>query len=152
MKKKDIILIANLRQNGRIPLTQLAKRTGIPPSTAFDRIKTNLNRAIKKFTALLAPEEFGYNAKAYVLLKANKLKKEELTNHLKFHPNVNGLWRINNGWNLMLECIFKNMKEVEDFVDELEKKFEIQNKEINYVIEEIKRETWLSDPNLIEFD
>ena len=41
MKKKDQILLSYLRKDARMPLTKMSKKTNIPVSTLFDRLKVN---------------------------------------------------------------------------------------------------------------
>ena len=40
MNTKDMKMIAHLRQDARMPLTKMSRRTGIPVSTIFDRLKS----------------------------------------------------------------------------------------------------------------
>ncbi|VVB81059.1 putative HTH-type transcriptional regulator [uncultured archaeon] len=138
MKKTDIILISQLRQNGRLPLTELSRKTELPVSTLHERLKKHLESGLIRPGALLDFEKLGFKTRAYILLAAEE--KDKLFEHLKEHPNVNTISRINNGWKLIMECVFKDMYSLEEFVEELEKKFKIKQKEIHYVLNEVKRE------------
>ena len=48
MKNKDLKIISYLRQNARMPLTKMSKKTQIPVSTIFDRLRTNEDDLIYK--------------------------------------------------------------------------------------------------------
>jgi len=50
----------------------------------------------------------------------------------------------------MIETIFKHIKELEDFIESLEEKFNIKEKQVYYLIEDIKRENFISDPETVE--
>mgnify|MGYP000102937993 CR=1 FL=1 len=45
----------------------------------------------------------------------------------------------------MVEGIFKNVNQVEEFLDELDEKFTLTEVKTYYVIDEVSRETFLSD-------
>ncbi|MBW2973338.1 Lrp/AsnC family transcriptional regulator [Candidatus Woesearchaeota archaeon] len=148
LKKKDLVLTAYLRQNSRASLTILSRKTGVPVSTIFDRLKTN--KIIVKNTALLDFSKMGYGARATILLRAKKNEKQNLKDFLMASFNVNSLYKVNNGFDFMFECIFRDIKELEEFVDAIDEKFSIRSKEIHYIIDEIKKETFLSQPELVE--
>lgn len=89
--------------------------------------------------------ELGYHTHAQVFLKVahhekSKELKEKMKTHLSFHNNVNTVYKVNNGWDFMIETVHKNIKELNDFLEELEEKYYLQDKEIHYLIEEVKKE------------
>jgi hypothetical protein len=49
----------------------------------------------------------------------------------------------------MVECVFRQIKDMDQFLDEVEKKFRIQDKQSFFIIEDLKREEFMSDPNPI---
>ena len=63
MNKKDLLIVSHLRRDGRTSLTELSKKTRIPISTIFDRLKQNKNNFIKKHTALIDFAKLGYNTR-----------------------------------------------------------------------------------------
>lgn len=148
MKKKDIKIISYLRQNGRISLRELSRRTKIPMSTAHERLKQITQEKIIKPTITLDYEKIGYAARAQIMLAAEE--REKLIEHLRKHPNVNTLYRINNGWNIMAECIFKDMNLLEDFIDKIDNLFHIKQKQVHYIIAEIQKEKFLTQPEIAE--
>ena len=150
MKKTDIKILTQLRIDGRIPLTELAKKTGLPVSTIHDRIRQNIDNGVLKPSILLRFEKIGFTTRAYIFLSVEQAEKEKLLQHLKYSPYVNSLFRINNGWNVMMECVFKDMHSLEDFLELLESKFQIKQKQVHYVLDELKREGFLTQPELAE--
>lgn len=150
VKKKDLVLTAYLRQDSRIPLTTLSRKTGMPVSTIFDRIKACQGSLILKQTALLDFARLGYSARATAMLKVRKESKEQLREHLAKSFNVNSLYKINNGYDFMVEFVFRNIQELEDYLDLLDERFAVKVKDIHYIIEEIKRENFLCEPDFID--
>lgn len=144
MKKNDKPIIAALRANGRIRLTELSKKTGLPISTLHERIKKHAKEGLLRPSVLLQFDKMGYHARAHILLAAQE-DRDTLFSHLNAHPNVNSLYKINNGWNILLECVFEDMYALEAFVEKLEQDYTITNKEIHYVLSELKRERFFSE-------
>ena len=146
MKKTDIKIITKLRTNGRTSLTELSRNTKLPISTIHERLKKHKQTGLLKPIVLLDFEKVGFATRAHILLSATE--KEKLFAHLRVSPNVNNLFRVNNGWNIIMECIFKDMHSLEDFVEELENNFNIQKKEVHYVLKELKREGFFTEDSL----
>ena len=149
MKQKDLKIIAHLRQNSRMPLTKMSRRTQIPVSTIFDRIKLCKNNIIIKHTSLLNFNKLGYNTRANITLKVDREDKEALKEFLIKNQSVNSVYKINNGFDFMIEGVFKQIKDMEDFLDDLEDRFKIVDKKSFFIIEDLKREAFMSNPHLV---
>jgi Lrp/AsnC family transcriptional regulator, leucine-responsive regulatory protein len=149
MNKNDLQIIALLRQNARMPLTKISRNIQVPVSTIFDRLKANEKNIIQKHTSLINFSALGFNTRANISLKVDRNDKDALRNHLIKHENINSVYRINNGYDFMIEGIFQQIRDMEDFIEELEHKFNIQDKKSFYIIEDLKKEAFMSDPNLL---
>ncbi|MEA3514002.1 MAG: Lrp/AsnC family transcriptional regulator [Nanoarchaeota archaeon] len=143
--KKDLLIISNLRQDARMNLTKMSRNTRIPISTIFDKIKSYNGNIVRKHVALIDFEKLGYNTRAKIILKVNKEDKVALKNYLVKDFNVNSVYRINNGYDFMIETIFQNIKAMEEFLEKLEERFRIEQKEYFYIIDDLKRESFLSN-------
>lgn len=150
LKKKDILLMAYLRQNARMKLTSLSKLTNLPVSTIFDRIKTNEGELILKHVSVLDFAKMGFSTKASIMLRVAKEDKNKAKEFLEKHHNVNTLSRINNGFDFLIEGVFKGMNELEEFLEFLDEKFRVKSKEVHYIIEEIRKESFMSDPSILD--
>ncbi|MEK6837345.1 MAG: Lrp/AsnC family transcriptional regulator [Nanoarchaeota archaeon] len=149
--KTDLALLAQLRKNSRTKLTRMSREIDIPVSTIFERLKGPLRKYIKRFTCLINNAEVGFNSRATIILKVDKEQKEEIRAFLEKHQNVNSLYRINNGYDFLLDTIFGQMIDLEEFIEQLEKRFRIKHKEVYFIIDEIKQEGFLADPQAVAF-
>ncbi|MEK6917297.1 MAG: Lrp/AsnC family transcriptional regulator [Nanoarchaeota archaeon] len=149
MKTKDYQIISHLRKDARMPLTNMSRQTNIPVSTIFDRIKANEDNIIIRHTTLINFNKLGYNTRAHVLVKLDRDFKTNAGDFLSKHPNVNSVFRINNGFDYMFEAVFTNIKDLESFIDTIDQKFKIENKETYYIVEDIKKEAFMSEPDLV---
>jgi len=149
MNKKDLIVISYLRQNARETLTRLSRKTHIPVSTIYDKLKLHEQDTIIKYTSLLDFSKLGFNTRANIVLKVDKNKRDEVKDYLIKHQNINSVCKINNG-DFMIDAIFKHIKDMEDFIENLEQRFDIKDRQVYYVIDDIKRECFMSDPTVLE--
>lgn len=146
MKKileKDKILIKALRQDSRASLTQISKRTRIPISTLYDRLRYHQGELIKKHTSILDFSLLGYNSRIQLLIKSSVEKKEELKKFLNQHENINNISKISGGYDYLVEGYFQDIIATEDFLEEMEEKFNVTY-DAHYIVEDIKREGLLA--------
>jgi DNA-binding Lrp family transcriptional regulator len=69
-------------------------------------------------------------------------EKETLKNFLLVNKNVNSFYKVSPNFDFYIECVFKDMKELEDFKDNI-KKFDIVDlNEIN-IVNDIKKEGFI---------
>ncbi len=150
MKNKELLFLANLRANARETLTKMSKNTSIPISTIFDMLKQHEKSIIKKHTALIDFSKLGFGTRVTLTLKVNKDQRDDLREYLTRHYNVNSVYKINNGFDFLVEGVFRSIKDLEDFIEGLDEKFRIRSKQIYYIVEDIKREDFLSNPQIVD--
>ncbi len=147
MKKQDLMVLSALRQNARVSLTKMSRTTKVPVSTIYDKLKQYERSVIKKHTALIDFTQLGYNTRANVLIKVGKDQREQLLEHFDKCSNINSVYKINNGYDYLVELVFVHIKDLEDFMENLGAQFSILKQETYYVIDDIKREEFMSNPN-----
>jgi Lrp/AsnC family transcriptional regulator, leucine-responsive regulatory protein len=149
MNSKDLLILAHLRNDARITLTNLSKKTNIPISTIYDRLKMQEEGFIQKHTTLIDFAKLGYNTRANITLKVDREQREAIKEYLIKHQNVNSVYKINSGYDFLIETVFKNIKDLEDFMEILDQKFKITDSQTHYIINDIKREAFMANPELL---
>ncbi len=147
---KELAILANLRETGRETLTNMSKKTLIPVSTIFEKLRLYEHYIIKRHTCLLDFTQLGYNTRASILLRVARDDRDPMKKFLQTHKSINSFSKINNGYDFMIEAIFREVKDVEEFVEHLETAYKIEAKEIHYIIDDFKREDFLSHPDYIQ--
>jgi DNA-binding Lrp family transcriptional regulator len=147
--EKDMQLITYLRQDARAKLTTLSRQTRMPVSTIFEKLKSYHGTVFQKHVTLLNFASIGYHFRAYIFLRLDPKDKTTCLEYLKCHQNTNNLFKVTNGFDFMLESIFRDLKELESFVETLEDRFKVKGREMYYLIEEFCREAFLSKPELV---
>ena len=144
LKQKEIELLGHFRSNARATLTEMSKATRIPVSTIFDKLRQYEDGLIiKKHTTLLDFRKLGYDIKIQLLVMVDKGQREGLQRFLAIHPKVNTVFRVNNGYDFLIEAIFRDMNELDEFTRKLDE-HGIREKKEFFVMEEIKREEFMA--------
>ncbi len=150
LSKKDFVVITHLRSNCRETLTSISKKSGIPISTLYEKIKRSEDGIITKSTCLVDFSKLGFNTRAKVVIQASASGKGELLSFLMKHQNVNSVYKINNGYDFMIEGVFRDMRALEEFLETIQERFKTKKQETFFVIDDLKRESFLSDPQAID--
>ncbi len=145
LKRTDMQVLLALRQDARRSLTMISRQTHIPISTIFERLKQLNKTIIRKNAALVDFGKLGFQGHANVLLKIEPEQRKACGSFLAKHQNVNSAYKVNNGFDYLIDVIFPTLKDVEDFLEELELHHGVKSSATHYVVDEIVRESFLSD-------
>lgn len=137
IKEKEKILLKHLRKDSRKSLSKISKETGISVSTLFYMLKRLEKRYIKKHVSLIDFSKLGYGFSAsFFISTKDKAKVKEF---LKRSKNVNTMSTTVNGADFYVECLFKDLKDNENFKESLRSTGVISVQE-HMIVENIKKE------------
>jgi DNA-binding Lrp family transcriptional regulator len=136
----DLQIIRSLTRNARKPFRTIAQELDVSDATIRKRVK-RLQRdgVIRAFNLMVDYDKMGQFIKAFIGLKINPLYLTEIVEALKTHPDVQVMYRTTGSWDLFIEVIYKDMRELNWF---LEKKLVMEgilDSEVNVVIGPYKR-------------
>ena len=131
VNNKDLLILSCLRKNARETLTNMSKETMIPISTLYERIKCN--GIIKKYTSILDFSKLGFELCVNIMIKVRKSQRKLLRDYVMKCYNVSSAYVIDNHFDLVMECFFRNTRELYHFLDNLDDNFKQNKKEIFYV-------------------
>ncbi len=98
-----------LQQDGRKKNSELAKETGLAPSTMLDRVKKLEDKGIiKGYRAVMDPEKLGLKAQGFacISLDRHRVKNIELLeNEIKKIPNVRACYHIAGRFDYLLHVV-----------------------------------------------
>ena len=143
LTKTDLVILSHLRRDARKSLVNISKETKIPVSTIFDRLSRIENTAVKKYTSILDFSKLNHNLMINYAIKTVKEQRPALSKFLDTNPQINSVYRINNGYDMMVECIFMDLKQKEEFEEGLSPF--VHDKKEFHVIEELKKEGFLTN-------
>ncbi len=125
-------------------MTRMSRKTGIPVSTIFDKVRNYKKSFVERFTCLFKFGELGFKSHSFTVFSVNRDRRNELKKFLLASPSVNALYRINHKFDFLVDMIFKDIQELEDFFDIIDDEFAVRPKHIFYVVNDIGRELFLS--------
>jgi Lrp/AsnC family leucine-responsive transcriptional regulator len=144
LDKIDRMLLELLQADDRLPLGQLGKRIGAPPSTIADRIK-RLERQglIAGFHARLSPDVLGLNLLAFMLVSWSNPKVEQaFLKKIKASPVVLECHHVTGAWNYLLKVRLANTRELEKFLAETIKSISGIERTETIIVLSSAKETW----------
>jgi len=144
LRKSDWDFIKNLRQNSRQTLTQISRKTKIPISTLYDKLKVHEKELIFRHASLIDFSKLGFNTKTQIYIKAPIEERNKIKCFLLNHESVNSLSILNNEYDYFVEGIFKHNIDARIFVEDLEERFNIKRKQIIFVAKDIRKEGFLA--------
>jgi len=143
LKRKDLLILSYLRSNARQRLTSISRRTHIPVTTIYDNVRRYEKRFIIKHASLIDFRKLGFNVKTNIALKVSG-SRAELLSYLQEHPNVNSLYRTDSDYDVLVELVFRESKEVDEFLQGIRGRFQLDKSMVLNVTDDLKREEFMS--------
>lgn len=118
IQDKDIKIINVLRENSRLAIRDIAKKTGLRPSTVHDRI-TKLKRegVIEKFTLKLNNKAVGENFVVFMFLTTSK----DLEPVFFKNKHIKEVFGVTGEYDLILKLKFGDIEQFNKFILDLRK-------------------------------
>jgi DNA-binding Lrp family transcriptional regulator len=113
--EKDFKIIEVLKQNSRLPIRDIAKKTGIRPSTVHERLKKLVKGGvIEKFTLKLNNQAVGENFIVFMLIKGETT--HYLNGRVISNQHIKEIFGITGEYDMLLKLKFKGVEEFNDFL------------------------------------
>lgn len=120
---KDYIVLSALQENAKLSTQQISRKTRIPITTVHNRIKKlEASGIIKGYTTVIDDKRLG-NITAFILMAVmyhlpdgTVLNQEELADKVKRHQNVQEVFIVTGGRDLIAKVRVKTVDELNDFV------------------------------------
>ena len=123
LDKKDLAIIAILREDARTSVREIAKLTGIKPSTVHQRIRKLIeSKVIEKFTIKLDNKAINENFIVFMLVKVKPDTKILIQDkHIKEVFNVTG------NYDLLLKLKFGCVEEFNQFITRFKQQYKVDD-------------------------
>jgi len=114
----DLQIIRALTKNARKPYKDIAKELDVSDTTVRKRMRRMLDEGvIKQFNVLLDYHKIGRIVKAFIGIRLNPTRLKEVVSHLEDNPDVQVLYRTTGNVDLFVEVIFRDMEELNAFLE-----------------------------------
>ena len=112
---KDQKIIEILKINAREPIKNIAKKTGIRPSTIHQRIQKLIrDNVIEKFTIKPNNKSMGENFIAFMLIKGTT--SEYINNKFLGKKNVKEVFGVTGEYDVLAKLKFRDVEEFNEFL------------------------------------
>ena len=140
----DLSILCALRENARMTNLELSRKLGISEATVRRRIKMLEEKGIiKGYSALINCYAVENSIKAFVYLKVDKRYIDKIAEELRNENRLITLYRILGDYDLLCECLFLNMRELQEFEDKKLKRNEILSTVTHVVSKAYKPCEWV---------
>jgi len=146
MNSKELRILQELRKNARRSLTEISYITDIPLSSVFKKVHKLEKGLIKRYISFVDFASLGFSIRINLVLKSKE--REPLRKFLLDHPNVNSLYRISQNFDFLVETIFPNMLEFENFLEEINDF--VSEKKVFHIVEDFRREDFMLEDEQVK--
>ncbi|MEM2126517.1 MAG: Lrp/AsnC family transcriptional regulator [Candidatus Methanosuratincola sp.] len=136
----DKAIIACLQEDGRMPHTVIAARTGVAEATVRRRLERLVKEGIIKIAAVVDPFKVGVQTVALIHLDVDLLHLEEAAQKLIAMPNVRVVAYTTGFYDMLVEALFTSQQELLSFLkDQLPRIPGVRNSETSIMLQLLKR-------------
>ncbi len=115
LDKKDYSIINILKQNSRSAVRDIAKKSGVRPSTVHERIKKLVkDGVIERFTLKLDNKAMGENFIVFMLIKGGTT--QYINDKITSNKCVKEVFGVTGEYDLMLKLKFRDVEEFNKFL------------------------------------
>lgn len=137
LDKKDLQILEQLQIDSRMTVKEIAKKTGIRPSTVHKRIlKLKQSGVIKKFSIRLDDKAISENLIVFMLVKT---KPAVLLDVLK-NRHIKEVYGMTGEYDLLLKLKFKDVEEFNNFIIKFRKEQRVEATLTSVVTARIKED------------
>jgi DNA-binding Lrp family transcriptional regulator len=111
IKEKDIEIIKCLRSNSRIQLKDISRKTSLPLTTVFERMK-KVGSLVKRYYSVLDYQSLKHPINIFYLVRMEN-------NRILLSSKINNIYRTNIRSTYLIEAYFMNMMQASEFCDEV---------------------------------
>jgi DNA-binding Lrp family transcriptional regulator len=143
LEEADLKIISHLSKNSRIPILDLAKKTGISPNTIRTRIKRMENlRVITAYTITIHSRKVGFRSQDILISLHNMsdMKEKELEEFCRANNHVTYMFKVVGKWDLYISYDAFTRVQFQEFLVEFRSRFAdiIKDFEFITVFEDLK--------------
>ena len=139
----DLSILRLLRQNARMSLQEMSRRTGISDATIQFRLKRmKANEVIEKFTVTANPTATGYIITAIILVKTDIERHEQAVAALSKLAEVTEVYGILGEYDLFVKVWSRSLEELDAIINDRIRSIDgIEDLLEIVVVERVKEET-----------
>lgn len=116
--KIDKKIIEQLRFDGRMPNTEIAKKLGVSEGTVRRRIHAMIGQGLIRAAAIVDPAVLGYNVFALITIQTVPSRGKEVAQRIAELPEVHAVSLLAGEFDMIASAYFKSNTDLADFLTE----------------------------------
>jgi len=143
LDKVDRVILDSLRDNARMSMQEMSRRSGISDATIQFRLKRmKANEVIERFTIMASPAATGYAVTAIILVQTENERQDLAVKALANIPEITEVYGILGEYDLFLKVWSKSLEELNAIINDRIRPIEgIEDLHEIVVVERVKDET-----------
>lgn len=114
----DLKIVKCLSEDARCTYKHIAEEAGVSEATVKNRIDKLIDDGIiKKFTVIMDYHKLGRAIKAFIGLKVQPAMISKIVKEMEKNPDVHVLYRTSGDVDLLIEVIFEQMEDLNEFLE-----------------------------------
>jgi len=114
----DIAILEKLRNDGRLPYTEIAQALSVSEGTVRNRVARLVEEGVMQIVGLIDPVRMGYDTPAMIGVAIHNADIEEAARQIARFPEVSYLIMVSGGFDLMVEVICRNREDFTAFINQ----------------------------------
>jgi Lrp/AsnC family transcriptional regulator for asnA, asnC and gidA len=115
----DLAILRSLRENARMSLQELSRKSGISDATIQFRLKRmKANGVIERFTIMANPAATGYAVTAIMLVQTDNERQDQAVASLTKIPEITEVYGILGEYDLFLKVWSKSLEELNNLIND----------------------------------
>ena len=120
MNNLDASIIALLKRNARMSVTQMSHELGVSRVTIDSHIKKmETSGVITGYTVTLGAEEFRHNVSGWIMINVSANEEEDIIDKMISMPEITRLYTTNGRWDLAAEIQTSNLESFDNAISRL---------------------------------
>jgi Lrp/AsnC family transcriptional regulator for asnA, asnC and gidA len=115
----DRVILRSLRENARISLQEISRRSGVSDATIQFRLRRlKANGVIERFTISASPEATGYAVTAIILVQTDGDRHDRTVSELVKVPHITEVYGILGEYDLFLKVWCRSLDELKVIIND----------------------------------
>ena len=144
LDEKDLTILRMMQEDGRVSYSEMARKLGISEAAVYTRVKKLVRSGyIKRFQAILNEEKMGYPLTAFIAIRAEPSKYDQVLKKLTRFEEMQEIHDITGDYSCLLKLRAKDKDHLTHILDEIGKIDGVVATETRIVLRTIKETSFI---------
>ena len=126
LDRKDKKILATIHSNARMPIVEIAKKTGLPKDVVLYRLNKYKKEGLVNFYSFINPTKIGFPIYKYVNISLNNFNSDEIKLFTKYfidHPNITYSSKTSGNFDFLIAVSAKSLLHFDKILQDIRERF-----------------------------